>query len=368
MPLVLHVITSLNADGAQTLLMDFASRCPADRYRHVVAYLLGDGELSRETRYAGVEVVDLTRGGRFSFASPWRLVRLIRRRQVDLVHTHLVHGGIIGRMAARLGGVRRVVTTRHYGTEEKERTLLYRLEDRLTRGTERVIAISGAVERHLVERRIASPERIRVVHNALAPELFGAKPKATRTGPERPPVLGSIGRLRPQKGYPHLLEAFRLILAEYPGATLEIVGQGPLRSELEDHCRRLGIDGAVRFLGAVPHCQIPERLDRWDLFLLSSVWEGFGIVLIEAMARGLPTVATRVEGVAEVVEEGVTGLLVPPAEPASLARAAVQLLGDAGRRVALGQAGRERALRLFSMERFVERTIAVYDDLRGEGQ
>lgn len=365
MPRVLHVITSLNADGAQTLLMDFASRCPADRCVNVVAFLLGEGSLAAEPRYGSVEVVDLTRGGAFSFGSLFRLVRLIRRQRIDLVHTHLVHGGIVGRLAALLGGVRRVVTTRHYGTEQKERSLLYRLEDWMTRRTSRVIAISGAVGHYLCEHRIARPEQVRVVHNALDPELFGAQLPA-RAEAGHPPVLGTIGRLRPQKGYYHLLEAFCLVLRDHPEARLEIAGQGPLRSELEAQARRLGIAGAVRFLGAVPHSRIPALIDGWTLFVLSSVWEGFGMVLIEAMARGRATVATRVEGVLEVVEEGVTGLLVPPADADALALAISGLLKDKRRCETMGRAGRERALTHFSMEHFVEKTLDVYDELLAE--
>ncbi len=365
---VLHVITSLDADGAQTLLMDFASHCPADRYSNLVAFLVGEGPLARESRYAGVEVADLTRGGAFDIRSLWGLVRLIRRQRIDLVHTHLVHGGILGRLAARLGGVRRVVTTRHYGTELKERSLLYRLEDRMTRRSGRVIAISQAVRRHLEERGIAPPERIRVIHNALDSELFGGDPPPVRDDPGRPPVLGSIGRLRPQKGFHHLLDAFRLVLDHHPAAMLEIVGDGPLRGELEGRCRQLGIDNAVRFTGSVPHTEIPRVIDGWDLFVLSSVWEGFGMVLIEAMARSRATVATRVGGVVEVVEEGVTGLLVPPGDPGSLARAVGGLLDHPQQLAAMGRAGRERALGLFSMETFTEKTVAVYDELLGEGR
>lgn len=367
MPRVLHVITSLDADGAQTLLMDFASRCPAGRCSNLVAFLVGEGTLRAERRYAGVDVFDLTRGGAFDVRSLFRLVRLIRKQRIDLVHTHLVHGGILGRLAARLGGVRRVVTTRHYGTEQKERSLLYRLEDRMTRRTGRVIAISEAVRQHLVDGGIARPGRIRVVHNALDTDLFGAEPPVARPDPNRPPVLGSIGRLRPQKGFQHLLQAFRSVLREHPAATLEIVGEGPLRGELESRCRELGIAESVTFLGAVPHSLIPARIDGWDLFVLSSVWEGFGMVLIEAMARARATVATRVEGVVEVVDEGVTGLLVPPGDPAALARAVTGLLADGERCRAMGRAGRERALRLFSIEQFVEQTLAVYDELLERG-
>jgi glycosyltransferase involved in cell wall biosynthesis len=334
---------------------------------NLVAFLKGDGRLAREERYAGVEVIDLTRGGRFTFGSLFRMARLIREREIGLVHTHLVHGGIVGRLAARLAGVRRVVTTRHYAVEQKERSPAYRLENRMTWGTGRVIAISEAVKRHLEEQGIARPERIRVIHNALDPGLFGGEPAAVPPDPSRPPVLGSIGRLRPQKGFHHLLEAFRLVLGGHPRAVLEIVGDGPLRGELETRCRELGIDDSVRFLGAVPHTLVPEQIDSWDLFVLSSVWEGFGMVLIEAMARARATVATRVEGVVEVVAEGVTGLLVPPADPAALAGAMGELFDDPERRSAMGRAGRERALNLFSIETFVEKTLAVYDELAEGG-
>jgi glycosyltransferase involved in cell wall biosynthesis len=368
MPRVLHVITSLDADGAQTLLMDFAVRCPRERYEHVVAYLLGPGGLRREPRYAGIETVDLTRDGAFRFNSFFRLARLLRRERFDLVHTHLVHGGIAGRLAAWLGGSPPVVTTRHYGTEEKERTWPYRLEDRLTRRSHRVIAISEAVRRHLAGRGLAADDRIRVVHNAMDPALFGGEPVAPPLLGGRPPVLGTIGRLRPQKGCGHLLEAFAILLSDHPGARLEIVGEGPLRHELEQRCADLGIEDAVVFLGRLPHQEIPSRIDRWDLFVLASVWEGFGMVLAEAMARARATVATRVEGVLEVVEEGVTGLLVAPADPPALAAAAGGLLADPDRLAAMGRAGRERAVDLFSMERFVERTLDVYDELLGAGR
>jgi glycosyltransferase involved in cell wall biosynthesis len=200
-----------------------------------------------------------------------------------------------------------------------------------------------------------SAERVEVIFNAaeLSPPRPGARAELRRELGLEPEgeVIGTLGRLEPQKGVEHLLRAMVRVLDARPAARLVIVGDGPLRAELEALAARLGIARAVRFAGW--RTDVPEVLSALDLFCLASLWESFGIVLAEAMLASLPIVATRVDGIPEVVCDGETGFLVAPGSDAELAERILALLADAPLRRALGEAGRARALERFSVRRMV---------------
>lgn len=354
---ILHVITTLEPDGAQTQLLQLARRLHGGRFSQRIAFLC------RKTAASGVPVHDLSLRGRIDPLVVLRIARLIRAHDVDLVHTHLVHAGIAGKLAARMCRVP-FVTTRHYASEEKEGTFLYRLEDRLTRGCAGVIAVSESVRRHLIDRGIAPQERISVIPNGVDTDLFDPSRFAADHAPRREgPVIGSIGRLRPQKGHEVLIAAAPAMLERFPSAAIEIVGEGPLRSDLEERARRLGVAGRVRFRGSIPHEQIPAVLAGWDLLAMPSRWEGFGIAAAEAMAMGTPVVATAVEGIAELVIDGRTGILVPAGQPEPLADAMIRLLTDAAARDEMGREGRRRVCDSFSIEAAAARLMDLYDSI-----
>lgn len=377
---VLHAITTLEPAGAQTLLLRTLPHLDPSRFRVLLVFF---HRQPVPAAAGSVEIVDLSRGGRFDPAAPLRLLRLLRAERVDLVHTHLVHAGVLGKLAAHAAGVRAVVATRHYAQHEKEGTPLYRLEDALNARLPRIVAVSEAVREHLVRRRLARPERIVVIPNGIDCARFqpattvplGDDPPAagtvlpagaarlasgTRDGSVR---IGAVGRLTVQKDYPLLLEAFRRLGERWPDLHLEIVGEGPERAALGELAEALGISKRVTFLGTFPPDDMPAAFARWQVFAMTSAWESFGIAAVEAMAAGLPVVATSVEGLREVITSGVDGVLVPPGDPAALAAALDSLLADAAFRERLGTAAVTTARARYSVERVARDLAGLYDEL-----
>jgi glycosyltransferase involved in cell wall biosynthesis len=288
-------------------------------------------------------------------------VRAVRAEQPDLVHTHLVHADVYGGIAARVLGIP-TISTRH----NDDRYLLgpFRYVDRaFARPARRLIAISDAVRRFL-ERAGHDPAKLVTIRYGLD-ELPAAPSDPTPAGagiPAEAPLAVAVGRLIEQKDHATLLRGFALVRAALPQARLAILGSGPLEAETRQLAAELGLEDAVTLPGRT---DIRDWLERADVFVHTSRWEGFGIVLLEAMLAGLPVVATRVSAVPEVVAEGETGLLVDPGDHTSLAAALGGLLADDARATALGEAGQRRARDEFSVGRMAERTLAVYDDALG---
>jgi glycosyltransferase involved in cell wall biosynthesis len=171
-------------------------------------------------------------------------------------------------------------------------------------------------------------------------------------------VVACVGRLHPQKGHGYLFEAIAAVHARIPGLICLIAGDGPLRGELEAEAQRHGLGAACRFLGVLDSTQ--PLYDAADVTALPSLYEGMPNVVLEAMATGCPVIATTVDGSVEVVEDGVTGLLVPPADAPALGRALLELAGDPERRRTMGKAARAAAERLHGIDRMVTALEALY--------
>jgi glycosyltransferase involved in cell wall biosynthesis len=237
-----------------------------------------------------------------------------------------------------------------------------------------LIPLAGAivVNSKAVGRRFARAScKVRCIPNGVDLARFAPRPasptlRASLGLPGGAPVVASVGRFVAFKGYNHLLEAARLVCEAAPNTHWLLVGDGELRGDLESHCRRLGLEQRVRFAGWRE--DVPEILALADLFVLPSLGEHFGRVLIEAMAMGKAVVATDAGGVPEVVLNRETGLLVPPAQPEALAAAVLALLRDPARARRLGEAGRLRAEAEFGLARHVEAVEVLYEELLGESR
>jgi glycosyltransferase involved in cell wall biosynthesis len=296
-----------------------------------------------------------------------RLVRYLRQDPPAVVHTHLFHADLYGGLAARLGGVRHVVSTKH-GFDPWRMKRPYGLLDRLAASLQQeIICISHAIRKWLIQVEGLPAEKMRVIHYAIDAERFLQPARARPVfGQFSKPVIGAVTRLLEQKGVHVLLQAFAACLRRYPRASLVIAGDGPARSELESQATVLGIENSLHFLGYVAHPELRYVMESFDVFALPTFGEGFGLVLLEAMALRKPVVATNVMAIPEVVTPGKTGLLVPPGDASALANALVTLLGDAALREELGRAGRQRALGEFTVERMVRQTVELYDALLGQ--
>jgi len=298
------------------------------------------------------------------------MMRLMRRGAFDLVHTHLIHADVLGGVAARLAGVPVVVSTKH-GYENYDRTSrAYRLAGLTARWTRKVITISDALSRKVAEVERIPTEKLTTIHYGIDSAVPGPEPsrEAVRRSLGVPPeafAVLSTGRLVPVKGYPYLIEAVGKLRARGSAVVLLIAGDGPDRAVLQAQAERLGVADSVRFLGW--RADVSSLLAGADAFALATLGEGFGLAILEAMAQRLPVVATRVVAVPEIVQDGETGLLVPPRDPAALAEALLALERDADLRRRFAAAGHRRALDHFSVARMVRDTERVYADVLGAG-
>jgi glycosyltransferase involved in cell wall biosynthesis len=230
------------------------------------------------------------------------------------------------------------------------------------------VAISEEVHEAERERARVSGDRITLIQNGIPVKTL-SEPNQAQLDAVREewdilphmPVVGTLARFHQQKGLPYLLESAAQVRQECPELKLLLVGDGGLRSSLEEQARDLGLSGCA-ILPGIRH-DVPEILALVDVFVLPSLWEGLPIALLEAMAASLPVVATAVGGVPEVVVDGVTGLLVPPRDPEALSKAILTLLKDRDLQHSMGQAGRERVTRCFSVERMVKETEVLYESM-----
>lgn len=293
-----------------------------------------------------------------------QLRSLIHRYHPDVMHAQTRVAHVLAGVAGRLAGVP-VVTTAHgfYQRRWWRRTLPF--------WGRRVIAVSPSVKAFMCKAYDVPADKIAVVLNGIewtppAPAVLDAAVERFRRAwglsAEGGPILGMVARLSVVKGAGVLLEAFHRLRRTVPAARLLIVGDGPSRADLIKQAYALGEQGRVVLAGTVDGTAVP--LHVMDLFVLPSMNEAFGLAIVEAMAMGRPVVASRVGGIPDLVEDGRTGLLVPPGDAEALARALERLIADPAAARAMGQAGRARYEQRFTMDRVARDTERVYDEAR----
>ena len=293
-----------------------------------------------------------------------QLVSYLKKHSFDLIHTHLFHADLYGTIAARLAGLRKIISTKH-GFNPWRSQRLYALLDRLAATSQQqLIVISQAIGQWLAEVEKLPANKMQVVHYAIDIDKFCSPPQATRELLNLPkPIVGTVTRLLHQKGVHVLLDAFAKCLEKSPQASLVIVGDGPARFQLEEQVRSLGIAANTHFLGYVAHPKLGAIARAFDIFAFPTFGEGFGLVLLEAMTLGKPVVASKVMAIPEIVLEGETGLLVPPNDSDALSQALLKLMSDPNLCQQFGIAGRQRVEREFTVERMVQKTIWVYQEV-----
>jgi glycosyltransferase involved in cell wall biosynthesis len=279
-----------------------------------------------------------------------RLVALLRGGRYDIAHGHLVHADWHLALASLAAPGVTLVSTKHNHDPFRTRWIVRVLEQLAMRRFAEVVAISGSLA-EFTERYGGRPAT--TVHYGLLPD--GTPTERTR-GVKR---LIAVGRLEPQKGYEVLIEAVGRVRAAGADVELKIAGEGSERPLLEQRIAEHGLGEHVVLLGQ--RRDVPELLNAADAFVHSARWEGFGLVLLEAMRAGLPIISTAVGAIPEVVADAATGLLVAPDDPEALAGAILRLVREPGVAAAMGRAGHERLLSDFDPARMARETIAVYE-------
>ncbi len=380
---VLHIITRLDRGGSSENTLLTAVGLRERGYEVVVVAGPGTGHRApteRKAHSCGVEIKGLAELVReisplkdiFAFI---KLFFLIRRGRYQIVHTHSSKGGILGRWAAWLAGAPIIIHTPHghvfygYFGPLLSRVFLW-LEWASARMTRKIISLTDLERDEHVRFGVGRREQFVTIASGVELGRFTSvgqeealRAKEELALPSHAPLIGSVGRLEPIKGYRYFLEAAALVLRSYPEAYFLLAGDGRERSELSDRAQALGIGERFCLLGW--RDDVPSLLKAMDLFVIPSLNEGMGRSAVEAMAAGLPVVASRVGSLPEVVAHGDTGLLVPPADPEALASAILSLLKDPRGRRAMGERARA-AVDPYSVEIMVERIEALYRELLRE--
>ncbi len=364
---IVHVVNSLGVGGTENGVVNLVNGL-ADRFRHTVVTLTPTITLAARLP-AGTPVHTLDKRPGVDPRTIGRLAALLRRLRPDIVHSRnwATFGAVV---AARLAGVRTVVHGEH-GRDAGDPDGLHprrRWRRRLAPLVSRFVTVSDDLRRWLVEHVGVPTAKVTRIYNGVDTSRFFPVDTSGRrwlagSGPDEP-VVGTVGRLDPVKDHAGLIQAFGRLAGDHPGARLLIVGNGPCRRELETLAASL-TPGRVTFAGE--RGDVPELLRSMDVFALASLGEGISNTILEAMATGLPVVATAVGGNPELVEDGVNGALVPRRDPAALAAAIGRYLDDAHLRAVHGKASRERAMERFSLERMCAAYTALYLQLAGRG-
>lgn len=354
---VCHVSLTLKTGGLERILADLARHHDPAVCTPTFVAICETGRFADEIREQGCRVHQLPVGGRI--AQIRAMAKLFRDEQIDVVHTHNTYPHLYATLAARWASVPVVVQTRHgqrAGHGWKSR-VSYRWAAKLV---DRVVAVSDDAARLCVDADGLLRSKVQRIWNGIDLSDFDFH------GPVAEPIAISVARLSAEKDFPTLLRATALAAVQVPDLQLRIVGDGPERAALENLSRELGLSTRVEFLGE--RRDVPLLLRDAGFFVTASLTEGISLTLLEAMAVGLPVVATAVGGNPEIVQAGVTGLLAPAADPPALAAEMIAMACRPADWPSFGRAGRQRVCEEFDVRRMAADYEALYRELIDQKQ
>lgn len=399
---VVHVVAGLPVGGLEHNLLMIARCHNRQQFRMLVVCLYRPGAMASEIRAEGVQVIELFSGRKISrLAELLRvrqrekghgfflltvqrvlntldklllikpLVALMKREKVDILNTHLEDTGFTPRIAARIANVSVVVVTLQNEYPERRRVRIL-LDQLLSRYTERIITVSESLKR-VTARQMGIPEdKFITIHNSLDRSWFQnhgnldsiAEKKREMGIDPTEWVIGTIGSLKEQKGHIYLLQAAVQVLQEVPNTKFILVGNGRKKTELEAFAKANGIDRNIVFVGETR--EVAGLLQVMDIFVFPSLWEGFGVALLEAMGMGKPVVGSNVSSIPEIIGDEGAGVLVPARDPSSLAQAILRLLRDGAERERIRTQAYLRAKSVFSTEAMIPKLENLYLTLLGQ--
>lgn len=376
-PLVAHIIYALGTGGLENGLINIINRTPPDRYRHVIICLTNADDFANRITLPDVQVIQLHKPAGQNFRVFWDLWKTLRTLRPDVVHTRNLASLEMQLVTLLMPGIKRVHGEHGRdihdldGTNKKYNLLRKAMQPFV----HRYIAVSRDLLQWL-KHTVAIPEKkLRQIYNGVDAGKFSPRQDDAQWGDLAPPgllpenavVVGTVGRLAEVKNQQLLIEAVGYLFTKGPilreTLRLVLVGDGPLKLQLVDRVKQLGISDVVWFSG--DRNDVPALMQLMDIFILPSLAEGISNTLLEAMASGLPVIATSVGGNVELIEEGVNGRLVPVNNVVAMADAVAELIDDPALRQSMGEKGLALVRTTFNWEKTVADYLAVYDTLLG---
>jgi sugar transferase (PEP-CTERM/EpsH1 system associated) len=356
---VMHILPSLEIGGMENGVVNLVNGMDKNVFRPFVCCLEREGPLKEKLR-RDVTVLNLRQKEGIRFLLPFQLSVLFKKHGISIVHTHNFYTSLYGIIGARIAHVPVIIHGEHgmLMQQKKRRKIIAGL---LIRGTDCVTTVSEELEGFLVNSMGISKNRVVTIKNGVELAKFeNSNCESLRSSlglQVENLVIGSVGRMVPVKDHVSLISAFAQVNRIIPNTKLLLIGDGPLHGQLERAAKDSGVFEKTRFLGE--RSDIHDLLELMDVFVSASLSEGMSNVILEAMASKLPVVATQVGNNPQLISDGITGRLVPAQQPATLAKAIVDVLSDAKKAKTMGKSGYEFVKQNFSLEKMVK----DYEDL-----
>ncbi len=364
---ILYFITGLKTGGAEIVLYNLVKEIDKERFEPIMISILSLTEVGEKIKKSGIPVLSLNAKFKFNPFIFFRLLSILKKEKPIILHTFLFHTDFLGRIVGKFCKVPIIISSirnEYIGGSLRERLLQF-----TDKFADVVVIVSQKVEEKMIKARVVSPQKSIVIYNGIDINKFKFQDEEKRKEirekfnlKESNKVLISVGRLFKAKGYPYLIEAIKILKEKYPEIVLLILGEGEEREKLEKLIRKDNLDKNIFLLGRKEN--VADFLNVADVFVLSSLWEGFPNVILEAMACGLPVVATNVGGVEEIIEDNVSGFLVEPKNPSALAKKIEFVLNlNSGKRKEIGKKGRKTIEEKFSLGKMIKSYENLYEKL-----
>ncbi|MFQ5456615.1 MAG: glycosyltransferase [Nitrospirota bacterium] len=370
---ILHVITSIDRGGAECHLLSLVKGLDKTRYDVDVAYMVGNGSLKRDFDESGIKIYNLRMTSRVDPRALYRLIKLIFKNKYRIIHTHGFRPDLYGTVSALISRTPIIISSKHNDEDYFNNMVLAFLHRLVSRFQDRIICISEHVKKFTIQVGVNNHHKVKRIYYGLDWERFDRIKNFRYVRDEfgikdNDFFIGSVARISPQKGLSFLIKAMRKVIDIRKDVKLVVVGQPRqfvkgdwiLKDDLLQMVEELYLKNHIFFAGS--RNDIQEVMLSLDLFVLPSLWEGFGLVLLEAMATQKPIVASRVSTIPEIVSDGVTGLLIPPANVEELTGAILRLAENREMACRMGKAGRKRLEDHFGLKRMVKQTETIYEE------
>ncbi len=359
---VLHIIPTFKTGGAERLLLDIMKGIDINKFEPSVLIFKEKGELYEDLKKLPISVFFVTKKFKLDIKNIWKMFQIIKNEQPDIIHTHL-GGDIYGRLIAHWLGIP-VVSTEH-NINKDERRLTTLAKSITARYAVRIIAVSNAVKNDILSRYRISPSKIQVVYNGIDLNRFHIKKLADVTSPKRENNetvhIGAVGRLVEQKGFIYLIEAIKIVKEQFPYVVCEIAGDGTLRNSLKKIIIENNLEKNI-FLPGI-NSDILSFYSSLDLFVMPSLWEGLGIAVLEAAALEIPVIASSVDGLNEIIENNIDGILVAPGNSGELADRIIESITHYEDSQKRAQLLSEKIRSRFSISDMVKQYETVYENI-----